>query len=336
MADGRASAQREQVERTGLQTAMHLESRTGHFRRAMVVSMTAITLFLIALTFGAASEASGKGKPDLVPTSGDISGKPFAFIGDRLRVTVQDTTENLGRRRAGPTITRVFLQHGRSRDEFAERAVGGLRPDGRDRGKSDTRGQNRFRAGAYHIVVCVDAKNQEKESNERNNCGRLERFYSTYRGWEGTLGSVGPGLGGSGTTETSKSTDASYGFDQYLGGGLFSWKADGGSVKYTHQGSANGCSYTGSATFALERFAPILADYKKERYQANAAPTFGATYTIVQQCGQSSVNAVGPVYSDALSTGKQTLTFGNDRLDGAAAFPTQGGTINQTWNLAGK
>ncbi len=124
----------------------------------------------------AGKDAKGKKKPDLVPTAGKLVGKPYSFIGERLRIEANDVTANEGKGRAGPTITRVFLERGKELDELADRAVGALKPGKSDNGVSDSKGRNRFQPGRHPVVVCVDANEQEDEANEKNNCGQAQRL----------------------------------------------------------------------------------------------------------------------------------------------------------------
>jgi hypothetical protein len=297
--------------------------------------MAAVALAFFALLVPAAEAA--KKLPDLRPTEAGFNGKQFAFIGKPLRVSVTDTTYNKGSAKAGPTLTRAFLQHGGDRRRLGEHAVGALRPNRRDVGESDARGTNEFPAGAYKIVVCADAKDQVKESNERNNCGRVTSppsFYSVYEQWEGSINGTGPGLFG--TQETWRpATDASFGFDGYLGGGLFSWKVDGGAVKYTTAGSGAGCSYNGSGTFALDRrFGQLLLNYDTGTYTASAGPNPGATYTVAENCSGSIINRTAFARPVALLALQQNLPYGSTALKGAFADPAVKG-VNYTWNLAG-
>jgi len=298
--------------------------------------MTVIVALALLALFASVSEA-GKKLPDLKPAEAGFDGKPFAFIGKPLRVSVEDTTANAGKARAGPTLTRVFLKHGGDRRRVDERAVGALRPRERDRGKTHSKGPNEFPAGAYRVIVCADAKDQVKESNERNNCGRVTSpawFYSTYEQWEGRINGTAPGLFG--VLQTWKpSPNASFGFDGYLGGGLFSWKVDGGGVTYTTEGSSAGCSYSGSGTFALDRnFGQLLLNYNSDTYTANAAVSVGATYTVVETCpgGPRNWTAYPPLL--ALQAIQQKLPFGATVLKGALADPALKDVL-YTWNLAG-
>lgn len=311
---------------------------TARIRGGSVIAVVAVALLALLALFAPAAEAGKHGKPDLVPTAGRFDGKAFALIGKPLRGTVTDVTANKGSKRAGSTLTRVYLQHGRDRYRLVDRAVGALGSGERDQGASDPRGNNNYLAGAYKVVICVDAKDQEKESNERNNCGRVDQlhfFYSTYEQWEGSINGSGPGMFG--TEETWRpATDASFGFDGYLGGGLFTWKVDGGAVKYTTAGSGAGCTYSGSGTFALDRNSgQLLLNYDTGTYTASAGPGFGATYTVVENCSGSITNRTAFARPAALLALQQNLPFGSTVLKGAFADPAVNG-VNYTWNLAGK
>lgn len=302
----------------------------------------ALAGMLAALSASAsiADAGKGKGKPDLVPTAGKLDGKPFSLIGERLGVSVDDVTANRGERRAGPTLTRVFLRRGKARDELADRAVGGLRPGKSDRGTSDARGRNQFKPGRYAVVVCVDATDQEREENEKNNCGRLDDFYSTYREWEGSLNGIGPGLSFSTTTTTETwrtSTPISFEFAGYDGNGQFEWRRSGGALTYTHQGSFIGCSQSGSSTFVLDPASVVEVNYDRDRFTAVAQVISGATYPIRAVCPTGTfLVGFGPLHKSVLSIAPpgEPVPFGSTRLSGAGASPITPG-VTYSWNLAG-
>lgn len=292
--------------------------------------LIAIVALVVALPPPA---AEGARKPDLVPVAGELRGKPFAFIGERLRVTIRDVTKNRGTKRAGPSLTRVLLRHGGERDRLAARAVGALDPGGRDEDESDARGSNDFKAGEYTVVICVDDKDQVNESNERNNCGRLDRFYSIYREWEGTIGGIGPGYAL--IPESWRAVpQASFGFDHYLGGGAFSWKVQGGGVTYKTEGASGGCNYSGTGTFALDRSGAggLFLNYRDDTYTGTAGAPPGATYQVVKDCSGTITSHTAFARFVVFAAPRQELPFGSEALAGAIAS----GPVNYSWNLAGK
>ncbi|MFN8149986.1 MAG: CARDB domain-containing protein [Solirubrobacterales bacterium] len=296
--------------------------------------------FVLALAFLlgsllAAPSASAKAKPDLLPIAGSLD-KAFSFIGGRWKLQASDTTTNKGRGRAGPTLTRFYLSKNGRRTELTSRPVGGLKPGEIDSGAQGPRGRNDLPAGSYRVIACADAEDQEKETNEQNNCGRVEfprRFLSAYEEWQGKFGGTGPGTLTADSIETWKTIDDVTFGDPININGIFQYKVLGGSVNYTFSGtSSTGCgTYSGSGTFALDRqFGLLTVDYVGNTYSAAAGPGLGASYQLTSLCGTGGWGAHEP----ALGVELMKMTDGASVLKGAGTDPTQPG-VNYTWNLAG-
>jgi CARDB len=316
-------------------------SDRGTTRTVGVVVLAAL------LVVPAATAHAAKKKPDLVVAAGKVEGDEYAFIGERFNVTATWATKNKGSGRAGRSLTRATFYHqpGGHIYRLGAQAVGRLGSDGVDE-IDDERplNPNRLPAGGYAIRICADAKEDVNESNEGNNCGRVQAkfsdFYSTYREWEGTVSGIGWGLGGptfSGMTEswTSRGTgaDVAYTFTRYRSSGKFVWGMAGGAIKWTHQGSLGpGCSnVNGSGTFVLDPGSRVAANYGRESYSAQAVAISGAQYPITSDCG---FGGTGPVHPTALSTGMQRLPFDTGSLAGVAASEVDPG-VNYSWDLAG-
>jgi hypothetical protein len=296
----------------------------------------------LALLAPAVEAAAGK-KPDLVPTAGKLTNedKPFAFIDRQLGNSWRGTVKNRGEESAGPTLTRVYISTGRLRRPAARRlalmdaATGRIRAGGRERVEADGRRPDQP-PGRYNLYVCADAKDQEKESNEDNNCRfvKPKTFYLTYQTWAGSFSGNGPGAYSSGgpTKESWASSDVSYGFSEQLFRGLFVWDLSGGAVNYTHSGISNGCTYNGSGTLPLDPDSgDLFVDYDEGTYRALAYSVDG-TYPIVENCGGSIAGLPGPRHSLVLATdfaqvAPESTALADTRIDGDVFF---------SWSLAGR
>lgn len=115
--------------------------------------------------------ATGATRPDLTLRYVVDAPSPF-LVGAEFSTAAQVT--NLGRARASATTTSYYL----SRDELADASdtVLGDRRASRLRPRRSSFRGIRLRIaldtapGTYWLIVCADATNRVRESNERNNC----------------------------------------------------------------------------------------------------------------------------------------------------------------------
>ncbi len=322
-----------------------LAGLTSRPRRSWVIGAVALGA---TLAVGATPAGAADPKADLVPASGQVSGSEYRFIGNRLNTEVEFETKNKRGKRAGPTVTKVYLQHSRrERYEFAAAAVPGLEAGETDRARDRVNGRNRFPAGRYSIVVCVDAKDQEPESNERNNCGQIEKkfedFYSAYHQYAGTANGTGPGHPfEQAVRETWTATGVGFVWETYNRPGVFSYEVGaGGSAAYTVSGTTStNCVFSGSRAlpFAGLPQSYVIVDWKQENYRGSLAP--GGGYEINSSCDPGNPTT-GPLTGYVFQTqdlvlgGTVPLPFGSRSLQGSANDPLAIDTTNYSWNLAG-
>jgi hypothetical protein len=309
------------------------------------LGITAIVAFVGALI--APSAHAGKGKPDLVISAARATGKQYAFKGDRFNLRVTAWTRNVktrhDRRHAGPTLTQIYLEHGGDHYELDKNAVPGLKPGAEDQAEVRVVTRNQYKAGEYRIVICADAKDQVRESNEGNNCRRVRSFrhvYSSYYGYLGTAGGTGPGPTFNNNTSESWRHSQRLAFvwsGQYIAG-AFRYEPEGGTVRYTTQGTNNNCHFTGSRTLQLAARSTITVDWHKEAYVAAVAPA--GHYRITNDCDPGN-RISGPLTNVVFQTGllaPKQLPFGSRSLAGAEQDPLlslPGLPVNYNWNLAG-
>jgi hypothetical protein len=300
---------------------------------------------LIGLTLAASPAVAKKAKPlehepDLVVTGAGLRGEPYAFRDEKGNITVEDVTKNTGSGRAGPSLTRVYLVHGRKQWLLTERAVPALGPgkEDRDEGSSRVFAPHEHPIGEYTLRICADAKNHVDESDELNNCKRMQprHFFIAARAWVGSLGGIETA---STITDRWQSTNAELLFDQYDGGGVFSYLFTG-AVTWTISGTvANGCAISGMGTKSYDNDASIGAlrvDYLNANYtgdfQETGGPFFQVTFSNCPDGATPPPPEAAPYEPDFwLPSPASTvpLPFGSTALPGS---PSQfGGTW--TWDL---
>jgi hypothetical protein len=316
-----------------------LANRTRAADNQAVVTVRSAVGVLVALLLLPACADAAKGKkqkPDLVPTGARLVGPSFGLIGERPTSEVEDSTENKGEKRAGPSLTRITLRHGSIRHDVGDRAVPGIRAGGRDGGRSAITDIDILDPGEYKVIVCVDAKKDVDESNEKNNCGRVDAdFYVSRESWTGSLSGVFPQSGD--VLEGWSSTDAGLVFDQYLGGGTFTYNFQGTVTWRTGGTDAGGCSWSGGGSHT---FAPssenggLTLDLAAGQYRAgiSAPPSF--TYDVTVACPSGTGQQKGPVSPIFFSTagGTKAFPFGTSSITGNASEPLTG--TNYVWNLS--
>lgn len=284
--------------------------------------------------------------PDLVPEDGRFRGLPYSYIGEHLGHKLEYTTTNKGDKRAGPTVTKVYLQHGDSRFKLDARPVPGLDAGFQHSPPAENlTNRNRWPAGAYEVVLCVDVTNAERESNERNNCERIKkdfgRFYSVWYQYVGTANGTGPGHVFDPSVREQWNAQG-IGFilrDQNKG--VFTYTPDaGGTVIYQVGGTTStNCTFTGSGVLSLAAYPNsfIRVDWNQENYGGTVTP-FG-NYPILSDCDPENPGQ-GPMTGFVFQTGillgtPMPLPFGSRSLQGTYADPLALDTTNYSWNLAG-
>ncbi len=299
-------------------------------------AMLAIASLVLVLSLPPAAASAAPKKPDLTVKAGRSQGPSFTLIRERYRLRISDTTVNEGKRTSSPTTTDVVLEHGGDlSDVVSIRQIPGLSPGDKDKGSPRNFQLDNAPAGEYRVLVCVDLLGRVEESNERNNCEKVSgKHYSAYAGYKGTL--IGAGWGASFTPDTIEqwtSQNAGFEFDQYLGGGVFSYGPQG-SVTYTQGGSHNGCTYSGTGSQALgPTSGTAIVDHANEKYTASLVAGFAA-YSIQQDCGGTVTTLEGPTTSSLL----ETSPTGNELRWGERALRGSGADLfnaNFEWNLRG-
>ena len=317
----------------------HLRTRLPAIGLAALVAVFALAS---APLVPAAQAGKKNKKPDLVPKDGAQQGTPYAFRGEAMNGSIQYEIKNQGKQSAKRSATVVNLWREGGDTPVGFHTAPKLKPGERARATIPLSVVNTLPAGAYTIEICVDITDVVKEEDERNNCADVKgsRFYSTYRGWQGSFNGGGPvpGLNVSeGPTETARSSDATLGFGRYLGGGVFEWDIDGGTATFTTQGADGyGCGWSGSATFVLERKRALQINYDAGSYLVFAQVIDGATYETTGQCNLGgfpfTFHSAGPVYNLIVDATTPQQLSGTSSVAGAGAVGKQ----NFTWNLTGQ
>lgn len=332
---------------------MALRSDSTVHRSIRRLGIAAALVLVAALTFqvsGAPAKKKGKGKnekPDLEIAYGSVDGKEFALIDKRFNLSLGYETENTGKGRAGPTLTKVFLQHERQRYEIDGRAVPKLRKGAIDKVKNERVVKtNQLPAGKYEVVVCADVKDQEKESNEENNCRvvreEFRTFYSAYQRYAGKVSGTGPGHPVDGNvTERWNSTNVRFAHAEY-DDGLFFYEPTSGSVNYTLGGTtATNCNHSGSGTLQLAAspLGYLFVNWRREDYLGVGYPS--GHYTVINDCDPShpiQAPITGFVFqTPGLLVGSRArVQHGAKALKGSYADPFGFGPTNYVWDLSGE
>jgi hypothetical protein len=282
-------------------------------------------------------------KPDLAAKA-EVAGDPYLLYGQvHPTVTITDTVVNRGSGRAGPTLTRVFIEHDGKTWLLADRAVPALGPGRSSTGEDHVVRPNHFPLGAYKIVVCADAKRQEDESDE-DNCVKLSTpryFFVAAASWKGSLSGSFTAVGDGELTERWSSTDTSLDFDQYEHGGIFTYLFNG-SVTWTDSGhDSSGCQISGAGEDTFHGSAAngqLTVDYLKGDYTtAGFSEESGAFYDLTYHDCPFLTNppsATAPlqrVFWEPSPLGTPIrLPFGSRMLAGS---PSSVFTGTWTWNL---
>jgi hypothetical protein len=298
----------------------------------------AAVLVALAVFLGAdrALAKKPRRKANLAVTAAELKGNPYGFWEEKGTITVEDITKNTGARRAGPSITRVYLVHGGHHYRLADRPVPALRPgkEHRDESSSDPFATHDYPIGAYRLMICADAKHQVNESSEHN-CKWMQprHFFVIPRAWTGSLG----GVETRSITDRWSSPDAQFTFDQYEGGGIVSYVFSG-AVTWTNSGTdAEGCTISGSGTRNYSDDASIGAlsvDYLNGTYSGGLQDTSGPPFQVAFSNCRFPPPPQPGVYEPAFwlpsVSGNVSLAFGSTSLPGSP-FQMAGATYN--WNL---
>ncbi len=306
-----------------------------------------VGLVILAAALAFASVASAANKPDLVPQDGRIRGLPYSFIGEDLGHKLEYATRNQGKKAAGPTVTKVYLKHGARRIVLSDRRVPALDAGFQHSPPAENlTNRNRWPAGEYQVVVCVDATNAERnEENEHNNCQRVKkdfgRFYAVYSEYVGNTTGSGPGHVFDPNIRENW-TGQNLGFlmrDQNKG--VFTYTPDAvGTVHYAVGGTTStNCVITGSGILNLAAFPNsfIRVDWKNENYGGTATP-FG-NYPTQSSCEPGNPGqgpTTGFVFQTGLILGQMMdLPYGSSSLQGTYNDPLALDRTEYSWSLAG-
>lgn len=324
-------------------------------RATAVVTLFLATLLLLVPTQTPAASEGGKGGklpvkgrklPDLQPTAGGLDGDPWVLIGDRWRGKWRGTVRNNNATAAGPTLTAVYLAPSRLRSSEQRRAkiLAGATP--KLNAKKSERVTalpvglpNDLKPGEYRLIVCADARNAVKESNENNNCllagKRGTVLYVAFGRWSGSIRGFSPLIAGGSTREDWSSSDAAFRFIDYVNPGYFSYVYTG-PVTYSYTGTSEGnCTVSGRGSVS-DVGGALGIDYSAETYSATGS-TSEDEFDFLMDCGTGPEPRRGPEHFVFLSTGgeegrSQDLPFQADQLNGSIDEPD--GTYIQ-WNLKG-
>jgi CARDB len=303
-------------------------------RAASRVLGIAVLVVLLAALVGSA-QAAQRGKPDLVISSGSLEEREYAFIGKRLGSRIDYELRNKGTKRAGASVTSLFLKRGDDLYPLDRDSNGAIDPRDSENLGRGVNGRNGFDAGKYGIGACADVTDKVNERNETNNCKKLQgTFYSTYENWTGSFAGVRSGPFGS-TQSWTTTSDTTFGPGRYVANGLFRYTNDGGSaIRYTNRSGGGGCSVSGTGTFPIDaRFSSILLNYEAENYTANATTIPGSRYTVTQNCGGVIHSLPVPVgQTPALLALQEELVFGHVSLPGRHTVVG----ITFQWDLRGR
>jgi hypothetical protein len=301
---------------------------------------TVSVLLLAPLTQTAIAKGPNRA-PDLAIRHANMGGKPFVFFGQATagQISVSDTTENIGRRRAGPTVNAVYLSHEGHIYKLADRAVPALRPGQRDSGEDSIRHDVRAPLGDYRVVICANVKRQERE-DRTNNCETVRKhFYVVARLWQGSLGGTWSPPGSA--SETWRSSGARLDFELYTGEGKVLYVFTG-TVSWNDTGTAaDGCAFSGSGSKSYTRdesIGSMTVDYQHETYDAELQATATGVYQITETCPHGGpVTVPGPLnllfWAPSPPAGTAPLPFGSLSLPGS---PAQEPFTVFTWNITAR
>ncbi len=224
-------------------------------------------------------------------------------------------------------------------------ALGLLGPRMSHHGDGSSVGQVNAPLGAFTVEVCVDAKNQVRESNEANNCTTLptpRSFFVAAETWFGAISGTTPSSPGGTDHESWISNDASLDFDQYDGGGRFSYLFNG-TVTWIDDGTSSGtdCTVSGGGSKTYHDDASIgglTVDYLHGVYLTGGLTeqVDGRFYKITTSCPLGGGGtSMGPLEQDFWDPSPNDLPihlpFGATELPGSPSETVDEATW--TWDL---
>jgi hypothetical protein len=308
-----------------------------HTRRVVGFGV-AVLMLLVAAMPALGKEAKPKPKPDLVVTAATLNGNSYTFWREKEPISVEDITKNTGTRRAGPSLTRIYLVHGGKQWLLLQRPVPALAPgkEHRDVSSSDAFAPQDYPIGAYTLRICADGKHQVDESNE-SNCKRLlpRHFFVIPRGWVGTMSGIETS---SSITNRWQVPKAQLQFDQFEPGGVVSYLFTG-TVTWSSSGTAaDGCVVTGSGSRSYnddDSIGALSVDYLHETYTASLQDTSGPPYQVTfsgcQDPPPSQPGPYEPTFWLPSVASTVALPFGSESLPGSPTQNPFGATY--TWSV---
>jgi hypothetical protein len=278
-------------------------------------------------------------KPDLTVASGSVGyrGGQYVFQNDRdPNVSIEDATMNVGKQKAGRSVTKVYLEHGGKRWLLAQREVPPLRPGERDPGSDLVVHLMDFPIGAYTVEFCADADHAYREATRKSQCEKLgaQHFTVAAARWQGSV--IGEYDTVIGNVERWTDHDAQLLFDGYSDG-IFSYLLTG-TVTWTDSGTdEDGCGYSGSgsATFTRANRAAgsFDIDYRHEEFSGGWTIA-QRIYPITIACPEGTQTAQGPEAPSIFASdpgGTTPLPFGSTSLPGSPSVPAPG--LSMSWAL---
>jgi hypothetical protein len=284
---------------------------------------------------GEENQKKPKLRPNLVVADAHAGGSKYTLLNLDATLSFKDVTMNKGHATARHSQTAMYavpMFAGRHPNplEVASRSVPKLHPHNADRGSaSDTTDPDLFPTGAYKLVICADARNVVRESNEHNCVPTGRKFYVIAEDYQGSLNGDGGG-GGAANLEQWQSAVAHLSFGKYLGDGVFRYDFDG-QINWTDAGTGSGgCTWSGGSGRSSATWeGGIRLNYADAKYNGTVEAPDDFSYPISISggfpCGGT---ADGPLYPDFLTIPRRPLVFGQDELKGKFAEP---GPESPTW-----
>ena len=240
-------------------------------------------------------QAAKKPRPDLVIAGKRKVDPTHRFYQSSLPVQFKAKTKNKGeaRARASETMLR-WESRGEDREGsgIATLDVPALKPGKGFRGGAGGSVRETLTPGVYNAVICADAADRVRESNERNNCAKAGVIYVIAYEWKGRIsGSAAIDIG---VSEGWSANDARFVFSKIHPEGWVSYRFQG-SVRYTLSGTdPEGCTHGGSGTIPLSLIdrpgafddeQGLWVDYRKGLYWGLEQDPTGTHFSYWVACG---------------------------------------------------
>jgi len=288
-----------------------------------------------------AKKPAPKPKPnaELVIARLHVIGPSFVFQNERdPNIHLGDTTLNIGTREAGPSLTKVYLEHDGKRRLLAKREVPRLDPGKRDSDTDLIVPVMDFPLGSYTLEFCADANYRYQHRPYPDQCFKHSTgdFSVIAKAWTGSISGEYDSILGNSETWLAPDTQLVYSGSE--GGGIYSY-AFVGTVTWIDAGTdEDGCTWSGSGSQSYGPQNPPIGsmsvDYKHEEYTAafSAARPFYQAAISCPNGGSStaaSPQAIG--FFASRQGGPEPLPFGSTTLPGSPNHGLLGSTFN--WNL---